>query len=66
MSESLRRQRYHELMRRSRVLIRCYLTKMTGLSRAQITRLIRMYLDADPVQPRLIAERTLAEAIQRF
>ena len=52
VSETLRQQRYHELKRRSRGLVRRYLEKMTGLSRAQITRLISMYLEGDPVQPK--------------
>ena len=52
VGETLLQQRYHELKRRSRGLVRRYVEKMTGLSRAQITRLIAMYLEGDPVQPK--------------
>ncbi len=38
MSETLGQQSYHELKRRSRRPIRRYVKKITGLSRAQITR----------------------------
>ena len=52
VGDTLLQQRYHELKRRSRGLVRRYVEKMTGLSRAQITRLIAMYLEGDPVQPK--------------
>lgn len=43
----LRQQRYHQQSRAERR----YLEKMTGLSRAQVTRLIARYRDQDSVQP---------------
>lgn len=38
-------------------LLRRYLEKMTGLSRAQVTRLIGLYLAGEPVQPKLYRRR---------
>ena len=57
LSQTLRQQRYRELKRRSRGLVRRYLEKLTGLSRAQITRLIAMYMEGKPVEPRLYRRR---------
>jgi transposase InsO family protein len=50
VSQTLRRQGYENLKRRGRGLVRRYVEKMTGLSRAQTTRLITMYLAGEPVQ----------------
>ena len=41
----LRHQQYGQQGRRPRGLLRRYIVKMTGLSRAQVTRLIRRYLE---------------------
>ena len=57
LSQTLRQQRYRQLKRRSRGLVRRYLEKLTGLSRAQITRLITMYMGGKPVEPRLYRRR---------
>jgi transposase InsO family protein len=57
LSQTLRQQRYRELNRRSRGLVRRYLEKLTGLSRAQITRLIAMYMEGKPVQPKAYRRR---------
>jgi transposase InsO family protein len=65
VSETLRQQRYQDLKRRSRGLIRRYLTKMTGLSRAQITRLVSMYLEGDPVQPKAYRRNRFAKRYTR-
>jgi transposase InsO family protein len=46
-------QEFARLSRKERGLIRAYIGKMTGLSPAQITRLIRTYLDTGSVQERL-------------
>ena len=46
------RAEVERLRRASRGLVRRYLEKMTGLSRAQITRLIRMYTTGEPVRPK--------------
>src|SRR5260370_26602550 len=49
---TLREQGYDRLGRRSRGLVRRYVAKMTGLSRAQVTRLIGRYLDGEEVRVR--------------
>ena len=48
--QTLRQQRYEELKRGARGLVRRYLAKMTGLSRAQTTRLVTMYLKGEEVK----------------
>jgi len=50
--ETLRQQRYQDLKRSERGLVRRYLSKMTGLSRAQTTRLLSMYLKGEEVKPK--------------
>ena len=57
VNQTLRQQRYQELKRRSRGLVRRYLEKFTGLSRAQMTRLITMYLEGEPVKPKAYRRR---------
>jgi transposase InsO family protein len=53
VDQVLRQQRYDELKRSGRGLVRRYLAKMTGLSRAQTTRLVAAYLRGEPVKPKL-------------
>ena len=50
MNQTVRRQRYEGLKRNDRGLVRRYMEKMTGLSRAQTTRLITVYLRGDEVK----------------
>jgi transposase InsO family protein len=52
MNQVLCQQRYEELKRSGRGLVRRYVEKMTGLSRAQVTRLITQYLRGEEVRPR--------------
>jgi transposase InsO family protein len=52
VDQTLRQQRYQELGRAGRGLVRSYIRKMTGLSRAQVTRLISRYLAGEPVKPK--------------
>jgi transposase InsO family protein len=52
INDTLRQQRYEELVRGNRGLVRRYLEKMTGLSRAQVTRLIGQYLQGEEVKPK--------------
>lgn len=52
VNQTLRAQKYEQLKRRARGLVRRYVEKMTGLSRAQTTRLITLYLEGEPVQPK--------------
>ena len=47
---TLRRHHYERLRRSDRGLVRRYVRKMTGLSRAQTTRLIGMYLEGEEVK----------------
>lgn len=51
VEETLREIRYGKLKRSGRGVVRRYLSKMTGLSRAQTTRLLGMYLRGEAVQP---------------
>jgi transposase InsO family protein len=51
VNQTLRAQGYQDLQRRDRGWVRRYLAKMTGLSRAQTTRLIRMYQEGEEVKP---------------
>jgi len=50
VNRTLGQQRYVELKRRSRGLVRRYVEKRTGMSRAQITPFITMYLEGETVQ----------------
>jgi transposase InsO family protein len=50
VNQTLRQQGYQELKRSGRGLVRRYLEKMTGLSRAQTTRLITVYLSGEEVK----------------
>jgi hypothetical protein len=52
VDQTLRQQRYQELKRSGRGLVRRYLAKMTGLSRAQITRLVTQYQEGEEVKPK--------------
>src|ERR1700704_3674576 len=50
VNETLRQQGYQKLKRGGRGLVRRYVEKMTGLSRAQTTRLITVYQGGEEVQ----------------
>jgi transposase InsO family protein len=50
IEQVLGQQQYHQQSRAARGLVRRYLTKMTGLSRAQVTRLIGRYRTCGQVQ----------------
>ena len=50
METGLRQQQYGQQGRKARGLLRRYLEKMTGLSRAQVTRLIARYRASGTVQ----------------
>jgi Integrase core domain len=51
IEEVLTRFRYSKLHKEGKGLIKSYLLKVTGYSRAQLTRLIRLYLQYGKVQP---------------
>ena len=57
VGQTLRQQGYERLGRASRGWVRRYLEKMTGLSRAQVTRLITPYLGGEQVQPKQYRRR---------
>lgn len=65
VNETLRQQRYQELKRSGRGLVRRYVEKMTGLSRAQTTRLITVYLKGEEVRPRLYRRHRFAQRYRR-
>jgi transposase InsO family protein len=50
VGQTLVGQQYHILRKEEKGLLRCYLGKMTGLSRAQVTRLIAQYRDQGTIQ----------------
>ena len=52
VNQTLGQQGYDRLGRTGRGLVRQYVAKMTGLSRAQVTRLISRYLQGDEVKPK--------------
>ena len=51
IEEVMKRFRYPKLQKERKGLIKSYLLKVTGYSRAQLTRLIRLYLRFGKVQP---------------
>ena len=53
----MRQQRYEELKRSGRGWVRRYLSKMTGLSRAQMTRLVKLYREGEEVKPKSYRRR---------
>ena len=60
VNQTLREQHYEALKRRQRGLVRRYVEKMTGLSRAQTTRLITMYMGGEEVKPQPYRRRRFA------
>jgi transposase InsO family protein len=50
VNQTLRGRCYQELKRHDRGLVRRYVEKMTGMSRAQITRLVTVYLSGEEVK----------------
>jgi hypothetical protein len=52
VNQTLQQLHYRKLKRSARGLVRRYLAKMTGLSRAQVTRLLGLYLRGEKVKPK--------------
>lgn len=52
VDETLRQIRLEGLKRSGRGIVRRYVGKMTGLSRAQVTRLLKLYLNGEAVKPK--------------
>jgi transposase InsO family protein len=65
VNQTLRQQRYEGLKRSERGIVKRYVEKMTGLSRAQVTRLITMYLGGEEVKPRSYRRRRFAPRYTR-
>jgi transposase InsO family protein len=65
VNQTLRQQRYEELKRRGRGLVRRYLAKMTGMSRAQITRLVTLYRQGEEVKPKPYRRRRFPQRYTR-
>ena len=65
VSGFLEAQRWHERKRPARGLMRRYMEKMTGLSRAQITRLIRRFEEQGVVRPQPSRRRRFATVYTR-
>jgi hypothetical protein len=60
VNQVLRQQDYDRQPRAAKGVLRRYVAKMTGLSRAQVTRLIGLYLAGDAVQVRGYRRRRFA------
>jgi transcriptional regulator with XRE-family HTH domain len=65
VERTLREQGWSRLGRESRGLVRRYLAKMTGLSRAQITRLIQRYSQGEAVKPKAYRRHRFASRYSR-
>ena len=52
VNQTLQQLNYRKLKRNARGLVRRYLSKMTGLSGAQVTRLLGCYLRGEKVKPK--------------
>jgi transposase InsO family protein len=58
-------QEYAQQGKAARGLVRCYVEKMTGLSRSQVTRLIARYTATGRVQPTVYRRRRFPERFTR-
>jgi transposase InsO family protein len=65
VNQMLRQQRFDELKRSERGLVRRYVEKMTGLSRAQTTRLITVFLRGEEVKPQAYRRRRFTSRYTR-
>ena len=65
VNRTLRQQRYAELKRSGRGWVRRYVERMTGLSRAQTTRLITVYLRGDAVKSQPYRRRRFPQRYTR-
>ena len=65
VNRALVEQSYSQLGRGDRGLVRLYLEKMTGLSRAQMTRLIAPYLQGEEVKPKAYRRRRFTTRYKR-
>jgi len=65
VNRTLRQQDYGRLKRGGKGLVRRYIAKMTGLSRAQAARLIRSYQQGREVKPRAYRRHRFAKRYTR-
>lgn len=65
VNQTLRQQDYDRLKRGGKGLVRRYIAKMTGLSRAQAARLIRSYQQGGEVKPRAYRRHRFAKRYTR-
>src|ERR1700688_827573 len=65
VNRTLRQQDYGRLKRGGKGLVRRYIAKMTGLSRAQVARLIRCYQQGGEVKPRAYQRHRFANRYTR-
>src|SRR5450631_3304985 len=65
VNRTLRQQDYGRLKRGGKGLVRRYISKMTGLSRAQAARLIRCYQQGGAVKPRAYQRHRFANRYTR-
>ena len=65
VNQTLRQLEYGKLKRSGRGLVRRYVAKMTGLSRAQTTRLVGMYMRGEAVRPKPYRRRRFVERYTR-
>ena len=65
VSRTLQFHRYRQQSRRTRGLLRQYVEKLTGLSRAQVTRLIGRFLQSGEVKERSYRRHRFAQRYTR-
>lgn len=65
VNQTLQRLRDRKLKRSERGLVRRYVARMTGLSRAQATRLLGMYLRGEDVRPQAYRRRRFPQRYTR-
>ena len=65
VNQTLRRLNYRKLKRSGRGLVRRYVAKMTGLSRAQTTRLLGTYLRGEELRPKPYRRRRFPQRYTR-
>src|ERR1017187_8377829 len=61
----LKRQQYRKLSKRQRGVVLRFLGKVTGRSRAQMTRLVRRWMDHGRVEPKPIRRACFARTLHR-
>lgn len=61
ITETLVEHEYHRQKRADKGLVRSYLAKMTGLSRSQVTRLIKRYVGSGTVERRVSSRQKFAK-----